>query len=102
MKKNKVIIYVTTLVLIFIIAIPAVIKTIKRHNERLLSVTTKRITETAKNCYYNESCVEEKITLKELYEKTELKEQFNPLSKKIYNDNSYVLVSEDFKFVEEK
>ena len=98
MHKNRIIIYTTMLSLILIISVPSTIKTINKHNERLLDVTIKKITETAKDCYYNNSCVEDKITLKELYEKTNLEEQANPLSKKVYNKDSYILVSDSFKF----
>ena len=100
MSKNKVIIYSTILITIFLIFVPSVYKTIKQHNDRLLAVTTKKIIETAKSCYYNESCIEEKITLNELYEKTELKELINPLTKKVYNSESYVDVKDNFAFVE--
>ncbi len=100
MNKNKIIIYCTVLFLILLISVPSIVKTIKKHNERLMNVVTKKIVETAKNCYYNESCINNEITLKELYEKTDLEEMINPLTKKIYNEESYVIVSEEFRFVE--
>ena len=100
MSKNRIVVYVTILLFILLIAIPTLYKTFKRHNNRLLGATTKKIIEKAKDCYYNESCIEDKITLQELYEKTDLKELTNPITKKIYNPESYVLVSKNFKFIE--
>ena len=100
MNKNKIIVYGTILLLILLIAIPSVLKTIQIHEERLLEVTTKKIVEAAKKCYYHESCVENQITLAELYEKTDLKELTNPVTKMVYNPNSYVDVQNSFMFVE--
>lgn len=100
MNKNKIILYGTFLLLILLLAIPSVVKTVNKHNERLENVAVKKIVETAKDCYYNDSCVEDMITLKELYEKMNLEKMVNPITKTLYNEDSYVLVKEDFKFVE--
>ncbi len=100
MSKTKIWIYVTVLLCMVIIAIPTTYKVIKKHNERMLENTVKQIVEAAKDCYYNDSCVEDEITLKELYEKTSLPLASNPMTKKIYNAESYVSVKEDFKFIE--
>jgi hypothetical protein len=100
MDKNKVIMYATIVIVILMIAIPSTIKVINTHKERLTSVVVKEIVWKAKDCYYNDSCVDDKITLKELYEKTDLQEEINPVTKKKYDEDSYVLVSEDFSFVE--
>ena len=62
--------YGTTLLLILMIAIPSTYKVIHTHYERLRLNTTKKIIEAAKDCYYNNSCIEEKIKLSEIYEKT--------------------------------
>lgn len=102
MHKNKIIIYGTILIIILLISIPSTIKTVKKHNDRLESVVEKKIIETAQNCYYNDSCVNETITLAELYEKMNLEEMTNPITKQIYNENSYVDVKDNFKFVEIK
>jgi hypothetical protein len=100
MNKNKVILYVTIIILVFLISIPTTIKVMNKHNEYLTSVVVEEIVWAAKDCYYNESCVDDEITLKELYEKTSLEEQTNPVTKKKYNETSFVLVSDNFKFVE--
>lgn len=100
MSKNKLWIYSTCLILLLLIGIPSTYKVITKHNERMLKNTTQKIIEAAKNCYYNSSCVDTEITLKELYEKTGLSEMYNPVTKKIYNEKSYVNVKDNFKFIE--
>lgn len=100
MNRNKIWIYTTVILVILMIAIPSTYKVATKHNDRMLKNTTQKIVEAAKDCYYNNSCVEEEITLEELYEKTGLTEMYNPVSKKIYNPKSYVSVNEDFKFIE--
>lgn len=99
MNKNKIIIYGTILIVILLIAIPSTLKTVQKHNHRLEMVAEKKIIETAKDCYYNESCVDSHITLKELYEKMHLEEMTNPLTKQVYNSDSYVDVDNNFNFV---
>ncbi len=100
MGKNRLCIYCTILIILIIIAVPSTYKVITRHNERMLKNTIQKIVESAKDCYYNDSCIEDKITLEELYEKTGLPIMNNPVTKKIYNEKSYVSVSEGFKFIE--
>lgn len=97
---NKKWIYTTTLLLILLIAIPSTYKVIHRHNERMLRNVTKKIEETAKDCYYNNSCIEDKIPLGEIYEKTGLQTMSNPITKKVYSENSYVDVNNNFQFIE--
>lgn len=100
MNKNKIILYITLLLLVFMITVPSILKTIDKHNRRLEEVAEKEIIEAAKDCYYNESCVGDTIKLSELYEKTDLKEMINPISKKVYNLESYVDVKNNFTFIE--
>ncbi len=100
MEKNKICIYGTILIIIVMIAVPSTYKVIKRHQNRLLENTVQKIIESAKDCYYNNSCIEDHITLKELYEKTDLPVMNNPITKKIYNEESYVSVSDGFQFKE--
>lgn len=100
MKKNRIWIYFTIIMIVLFIAIPSTYKVVKKHNDRMLRNTVQTIIEAAKDCYYNESCVEEEITLEELYEKTGLPLMSNPVSKKIYNEKSYVNVKDNFQFVE--
>ena len=69
MTKNKIIIYTSLLIIVSVVLITSGIKVSKIHDNRLLEVTTNKIVDTAKKCYYNNSCIDDKITLNELYEK---------------------------------
>lgn len=102
MTKNKTLIYISLIIVFSAIIITTFLKVNQIHESRMLEVTTKKIVDTAKKCYYNNSCVNNQITLNELYDKMGLQLQTNPVTKKVYNENSYVVVNENFKFVEEK
>ena len=103
MNRSKFVINVTIIGIVLIILIPTVYKIVVEHNDRLLKVTTKRIEEAAKNCKLDEKCTNDKITLKELYDKKYLKKESNPITKKYYNEESYVKVNKNnYKFVEIK
>lgn len=97
---NRKWIYTTILLLILLIAVPSTYKVFHTHNERMRMNTIKKIEEAAEDCYYNDSCIEEKITLAEIYEKTGLQTMSNPITKKVYNEASYVDVQNNFKFIE--
>ena len=92
MNRNKVIINITIVAIILIILIPTVYNIIKKHNDRLIKVTEKRIEEAAKDCYLKDICKDNKITLKVLYDNKYLKKESNPITKEYYNEESYVLV----------
>lgn len=100
MTKNKIWVYATVLLVGLLIGVPSTYKVITKHNERMLKNTTQKIVEAAKDCYYNNSCVGDEITLEELYEKTGLAGMYNPVTKKIYSEQSYISVKENFKFIE--
>lgn len=92
MNRNKVIINITIVAIILIILIPTVYNIIKKHNDRLIKVTEKRIEEAAKDCYLKDICKDTKITLKVLYDNKYLEKESNPITKEYYNEESYVLV----------
>lgn len=100
MNKNKAIGNLTFIIIIALIAIPTFTKVSKKHQERLMKVTENQIIDTSKNCYYSESCINDKITLAELYEKTGLAPIINPITKMEFNEASYVNVINDFEFIE--
>ena len=103
MSRKKVIVFLTVIGLIIIILIPTTYLIVKNHNNKLRDVTYKRITEAAKKCHLKEECKEDKITLKELYDKKYLEKERNPITKEYYNEESYVKVDgKEYKFVEVK
>ena len=102
MNRNKYIIYITIFAIILIICLPTTYTIIKKHNQKLTSVTHKRIEEAAKDCYYDFVCTNEKITLKELYEHGYLEKEGNPITKKYYDENMFVLKQENQFVFQEK
>ena len=75
-------------------------KVIKKHNDNLMLVSEKRITEAASRCFNEDKCEGNKVTLKELYNKKYLEQEINPLTKEIYNENSYITKEENtYKFI---
>ena len=100
MKTNKIIVISSIIIIILIIAIPTTYKVIKNHNKNLYKVVEDKIVEKAKACYYDQKCLNEKITLKELYDNKYLDKVSDPISKEYYNENSYVeRKNNKYKFV---
>ncbi len=78
-------------------------KIAKRHNERIVTVTEKRILEQAEECVWEDNCKENRITLKELMEKGYLGKEVNPITKMYYDENSYIEKTENtYTFHEKK
>ncbi len=90
MNTNKIIITSSIIIIMMLITIPTVYKVIKDHNSHLYKSTYDKIINSAKNCYYEQICKEDKITLKILYENKYLETVSNPVTKEIYDENSYV------------
>lgn len=101
MNRNKTIIYITVVALVLIILIPTIYTIVKKHNDRLINVTYKRIEEATRECYLDGKCMDEKTTLKKLYENDYLKKESDPITKEYYNEESYVeRKDKKFKFIE--
>lgn len=101
MNRNKIIINITIIAIVLIILIPTAYTILKKHNERLMTVSYKKIEESARDCYLDNICLENKITLKELYDHKYLEKESNPITKKYYSENSYVLRNENtYEFIE--
>lgn len=100
MKSNKIIVISSIIIIILIIAIPTTYKVIKNHNQNLYKVVEDKIIEKAKECYYDQKCLEDKITLKELYDNKYLDKMSDPITKEYYNENSYVERKDNkYKFI---
>lgn len=97
MNKNKSIITLTLIAAVIIIALPTTIKIYINHENKLYEVATKKIIESAEDCFKEGICKNHKTTIKELKEKGYLKENIvNPKSKTYFEDE-IVLVEENFK-----
>ncbi len=98
MNTNKITIIGTIIVIMLIVGSVTTYKVIKNHHKKLIQVTTDRIVDAAKKCYYEEKCTNKTVTLKELYDLNYISKQSNPISKEYYNEESYVKL-DSFKFV---
>lgn len=91
MTTNKVMIIGTIIIVILMISLPTIYYVIKDYQSNLLRVVENKIISAAKECYYEDICQDEKITLDFLYQKNFLEKASNPITKEYYNINSYVL-----------
>lgn len=93
MNLNKIFIYLTTIAVIAIIAIPSAYKVVKENREKLYLVNEKLVTENALRCVYEGKCTDKKITLKTLYDNMYIKNKvIEPVKKIVYSEESYVLI----------
>ena len=103
MNINKITIIGTILSILLILGIPTIYKVVKNHHHNLYLVVEEKIINSAKKCYFDEICNENKIFLKDLYELNYLEKVNNPVTKEYYNELSYVKIDNDeFKFVVEE
>lgn len=95
MEKNRVVIYTTIIALIFVIGCPTIYKVVKNHNNKLYTITEKRIIEAAKKCWNEDKCNEDTITLKTLYANKYLEKEADPVTKKYYSEESKIIKKEE-------
>ncbi len=94
-NRNYIIIFCTVVIIILIVLIPSIMIVSNAYKDNLGTVTEKRIIEAAVKCYKMEICTTNKITLQMLYDNNFLVIESDPLTKEIYNTDSYVLIEED-------
>ncbi len=87
MKK---IVGITILIIFIIISGFTTYKVVKNHREKLYLVTEKRIIEAAFKCINEKKCTNYPVTLNQLYDNKYLYEEINPVTKEVYNYDSYV------------
>ena len=98
---NKKVVIISVIIILAIISILTAYKVVTNHQKNLYKVVNNKIIESAKRCYYDEVCQDEKITLEFLYQNNYLEEKVNdPVSKEYYNELSYVIRNDDnYEFV---
>mgnify|MGYP000117505429 FL=1 len=101
MNTNKVTFIASITVITLLLVVPTIYKVSKNHNDNLTKVAEDKIIASAKKCYYEGKCSDNKIYLKELYDKKYLDKISNPITKEYYNENSYIEIKNDeFKFIQ--
>ncbi len=93
MVSNKVIFYLSLIVIVALIAIPTINKINETHTERLFIVETNQIKEKAMDCYLKNEC-KEKTTLKELIDKNYLVRGIDPRTDEYFKDDVYVIIKD--------
>ena len=93
--SKKFILSATIIAIGLIILIPTIYKIIKDYHNDSYLVVEKKALEAAKKCWNEKKCLKYNITLKELYDNDYLEILVNPISKKIYNENSSIKKSND-------
>ena len=91
-KKINNICFILIIVIILLIIIPAVKYIMDNHYNSMYLVIEKKVVEAAKDCYNDNKCENNIITLKELIEKNYLTKMYDPVSKELINLDSYVNV----------
>lgn len=88
MNQNKTIITLTIIAAVIMIALPTILKIYNHHEARLYEVATKKIIESAEECYRNQICKDHEITIRELkntgYLETDI---VNPKTKTFFDEN---------------
>ena len=102
MNTNKIIIFSSIVGIVLIVLCPTIYKVVKNHEDNLYDVVNKKVIEAAITCKNTGKCPNEKVTLKELYDNDLIEFVSDPISKKIYNENSYVISTNgSYEFVVE-
>lgn len=102
MSKNKVILWMTIFGSILIIALPTVLKIYKNHQDRLYQVATKKITETALDCFHDDVCEEPAVTLSELKKNGYLEFDVVDPETKTYFPDDVVLIYDEYQVILKK
>lgn len=85
-NKSKHLKWLVLIVFLIIIAIISIYKVTKNREEKLYNVLYSKIEYAANSCFLKQECVDS-ITLKELYEKNYLEEQYDPITKELLDSN---------------
>ncbi len=100
MNTNKITIVGSIIIIILIISIPTIYKVVMIHHNNLYRVVEEKIIEQAKKCRNDGVCLNETITLKELYQNNYLDKVSDPVTKEYYNEESYLKIENDkYEFI---
>ena len=95
MTKNKLVLYLTVLVLVLVICIPTIYKVVTNHRQKLYIITEKRILEAAFKCINEDVCNADNLTLKDLYDNNYLDKQIDPNTKRYYSEKAKIIKKEE-------
>ncbi len=88
------------IIIIAVLIIPSTIYVINDHNDKLIIVRDKKVIEAANDCKNEKKCTNQTVTLKELYDLKYLDNIYDPITRELINEESYVdFNSNEFKIV---
>ena len=99
MNKKGIAVSITLLGLVIIISVATILKVTDNKKEKDYNFQVRNIIYEVKKCVQSEQCPNENITLKVLYEKTNIEEFVNPYTNEPFNENAYVTIN-DYEFIE--
>lgn len=98
--KSKTISIILIVIIILLIIIPSCLYVKKNHNDSLWLVINKEVIEAANKCKNEDKCIDSTVTLKFLIDNNYIDKVFDPVTKEIINDSSYVdYQTNEFKIV---
>lgn|SRR5574344_2879939 len=98
--KPKTINIVLVIIIILLIIVPSCMYVISSHNDSLWLVVNKEVVEAANKCKNENKCLDNSVTLKYLIDNNYIDKVYDPVTKEIISDNSYVDFStNEFKVV---
>lgn len=89
--SKKTLCLLSVIACLLIITIPTIYKVIKDHQTKLYDVLEKEIIEASEKCWNKGDCEADTITLKELYDLKYLEKQIDPVTKKVYKEDSTII-----------
>ena len=93
---KKIINSMLVLIILLLLILPGIIYIKKTHNDSLKYVMEKEILEASEKCINEDVCKDDKISIRFLIENKYLEKVYDPITKEVVNDESYV---EDNKLV---
>ena len=101
--KKKIINKINALLVIVIVGllfIPSIIYILNNHYENMYLVIEKKVLEAGELCKNKNECESDEITLQELIDKKYIDKIYDPVSKELISNESYIdLDTKEFKIV---
>jgi uncharacterized protein YxeA len=92
---NKNLIYLLIIILLLLIIVPSYLYVKKTHYDNMWLVIDKEVIEAAKTCQTADVCVDNTVTLGFLIQNNYLDKIYDPITKELISDNSYVDLTND-------
>lgn len=102
MNRNKIIFWLTLFGTVLILGLPTILKIYQNHQDRLCQVATKKIIESAEDCFRDDVCKEPAVTLGELKSTGYLESDVVDPETKTYFSDDVVLIYDEYQVILKK